>query len=137
MKLIINDKVTIKELQQQFNNEFPYLKLEFFDTPPTFDGLPKSLMHSNNKLLAACRKLHHDGIINITPDDTVEKLEKTLWQRFGLTAEVFRKSGNVWIETTLSHSWTLKRQNEEGMALNARNFKAPEHKAPRGRDTWQ
>ena len=118
MELYINDKLTIKELQQQFSSGFPYLKLEFFDIPPTFNGLPKSHMYPNHKTLGACRKLHHEGTILVTPGYTVEKLELTLWEKFGLSTEVFRKSGNLWIETTLSDSWTLKRQNDEGKAFS-------------------
>ena len=118
MELRINDQITIRELQQQFSAEFPYLKLEFFDIPPTFDGLPKLHMYPNHRLLGTCRKMPHGGTLEITPNDTVEMLEKTFWKDFGLSTEVFRKSGNLWIETTLSDSWTLKRQNEEGQALS-------------------
>jgi hypothetical protein len=136
MELLINDKVAISELQKQFNQEFPYLKLEFFDTPPTFDGRPKSRTHPNHRLLGACRKLHSEGVLVINADVTVEKLEKTFWQQFGLAVEVFRKSGNLWIETTLSDSWTLRRQNEEGKAMNAGNFTKSEPEDPLDRDLW-
>ena len=119
MKLIINDNITIKELQQQFSLGFLYLKLEFFDIPPTKNGLPKSHMYPAYKLLGACRKMHHEGIVQITPGDTVQKLEGIFWTEYGLSAEVFRKSGNLWIETTLSDSWTLKKQNAEGQIFSS------------------
>jgi hypothetical protein len=135
MELQINDKITISQLQQQFGLEFPFLKLEFFDLPPTLNGLPKSRMLQNHKLLGTCRKKHNEGIIKISPDDTVKKLERTFWLEFGLTAEVFRKSGNLWIETTLSDSWTLKQQNEEGKALsNNRKFKDAKQEDRLGKD---
>ena len=138
MELHINDKMTIKELQLQFNTEFPYLKLEFFDIPPTFDGLPKSHMYPNHKALANCRKMHNEGSIQITGDDTVQKLEETLWNKFGLSTEVFRKSGNLWIETTLSDSWTLKRQNDEGRIFSTAKYnKEDEPEDPLDRDKWQ
>ncbi len=138
MQLYISDKVTIKELQQQFNAGFPYLKLEFFDIPPSFDGLPKVSMYPNSRTLGACRKMHNEGFIHIEPGDTVESLEKALWKVYGLSAEVFRKSGNLWIETTLSDSWTLKRQNDEGMALSTiRNIRYEDPEDPLDRDKWQ
>jgi hypothetical protein len=137
MELIINNKITIRELQQQFSDEFPYLKLEFFDIPPTFDGLSKAHMYPGHRLLGTCRKLHQEGSLEITPDDTVETLEKTFWKKFGLSTEVFRKSGNLWIETTLSDSWTLKRQNEEGKAFSTiRSPKNIQTEDPLDRDTW-
>ena len=137
MKLIINDKITIKELQQQFSTEFPYLKMEFFDIPPTFDGLPKSRMYANHKTLGACRKIHNDDTLQITPNDTVEKLEKTLWEKFGLSTEIFRKSGNLWIETTLSDSWTLERQNEEGKVFSRIKPGKKEGEDVTDRDIWE
>jgi hypothetical protein len=124
MELRINDKVLIIELQNQFNKEFPYLKIEFFSEPriPS-KHLPKTAVYPSQKKLGTCRKIHKDGVIRITPDDTVEKLENIFWNEFGLTAEVFRRSGNLWIETSLTDSWTLKLQNEEGKALSDGFFK--------------
>jgi len=125
-------------MQQQFNAGFPYLKLEFFDIPPTFDGLPKSHMYPNHKALVNCRKLRNEGTVMVSPSDTVEKLEKTLWNEFGLSAEVFRKSGNLWIETTLSDSWTLKQQNEEGKVFStAKYVRDNEPEDSLDRDIWQ
>ncbi|MDB5285032.1 MAG: hypothetical protein JWO06_4107 [Bacteroidota bacterium] len=137
MKLTINDKMTIMELQQQFCAGFQYLKLEFFDVPPTFNGLPKSHMYGNHRLLASCRKLHNEGTIEITPDLTVDKLERTLWEKFGLSTEVFRKSGNLWIETTLSDSWTLKRQNDEGKIFTLSKIDKKSDEDIMDRDLWE
>ena len=122
MEILINDKLTIKELQQQFNTTFPYLKLEVFDTPPVTGGVSKSHICPNHKTLGACRKIHNEDTIIIVEGDTVEKLEKTLWEKFGLSVKVYRKSNNLWIETTLSDSWTLMRQNEEGRAFTSTKF---------------
>ena len=138
MELLINDKVTIKELQQQFSAEFPFLKLEFFDIAPTFDGLPKSHMYPNHKPLGNCRRMHNEGVLEITPGMPVQKLEETFWNVFGLSTEVFRKSGNLWIETTLSDSWTLKRQNDEGRTFSTpKPAKEEEPEDPLDRDKWQ
>ena len=138
MELHINDKITVRELQQQFGVGFPYLKLEFFDIPPTFNGLPKSHMYPNHKALGSCRKKHNEGTIEIHPRMTVQKLEETLWNEFGLSTEVFRKSGNLWIETTLSDSWTLTRQNDEGRAFSSAKFgREEEPEDPLDRDKWQ
>ena len=118
MNLVIKDTITIKVLQQHFSKEFAYLKLEFFDIPPSTDELFKLHHCANHKTLGACRKLHTEGTILITPNLTVEKLELTLWEKFGLSTKVFRKSGNLWIEPTLTESWTLKRQNDEGQIFS-------------------
>ena len=122
MEILINDKLTIKELQQQFGNTFPYLKLEVFDIPPVIGGLSKSHICPNHKTLGACRKIHNEDIITIVESDTVEKLEQTLWEKFGLSVKVYRKSNSLWIETTLSNNWTLMQQNDEGRAFTSAKY---------------
>lgn len=115
MKLQIANKITVGELQRQFSAEFPYLKVEFFNVPRvTNNQLSKLHIYGSHKTLGACRKNTKEGFIEISGNDTVEKLERTLWDEYGLSAEVFRKSGNLWIETSLSNAWTLNLQNEEG-----------------------
>ena len=124
MELHIKNTLAITELQKQFNGEFPYLKIEFFDIPrSSLNKLTKAHLFPPNRLLGVCGKIRNEGTISISPDDTVEKLESIFWNSFGLTAEVFRKSGNLWIETSLSNSWTLKLQNEEGKVISDGNYK--------------
>jgi hypothetical protein len=45
---------------------------------------------------------------------TVSELESLLLQLFGLPVQVYRKSGNFWMETRMTRDWTLKQQNEHG-----------------------
>jgi hypothetical protein len=48
---------------------------------------------------------------------TVADLEFRLEKEYGLHIQVFRKSGNIWLETTATDNWTLDRQNQEGKIL--------------------
>ena len=48
----------------------------------------------------------------------VEELERILKKDFGLRAQVFRKSGNLWLETTMTDGWTLAQQNYHGKELS-------------------
>jgi hypothetical protein len=139
MELNIKNKMTISELQKQFSDEYPYLRIEFFDIPHSpSNKLSKAHQFPPNRLIGVCRKLRNEGTITIMPDDTVEKLEQIFWSEYGLTAEVFRKSGNLWIETSLSNSWTLKLQNEEGKALSEGKFtRLQEDEDITDRDKWE
>lgn len=47
----------------------------------------------------------------------VGELEAALKDQFGLTVQVFRHSGNIWLETVLTDKWTLQQQNEHGKEL--------------------
>ncbi len=125
MEILINDTRTISEVQRDFSKEFPFLKIEFFDAPHQAEkSLPKSKMYAHDRKLAACRKQHINGKVKIAKNQKVNDLENDLWVNFGLSAQVFRKSGNLWIETSLTDSWTLEQQNREGLEMS------PTHKNP-------
>ncbi len=139
MELLIADTKTISEIQNEFNTEFPFLKIEFFDAaykPET--ALPKSKILGNDKKLSACKRLHSQGSIVVAENDRVSDLENVLWEQFGLAAQVFRKSGNLWIETSLTDSWTLGRQNREGLEMSQvqhiNRYKQTEDEDPTDRD---
>ena len=51
-------------------------------------------------------------IIELNPKMTVAELEKELLKH-GIFAQVFRKSGDLWLETTQTDGWSLERVNSE------------------------
>ena len=119
MQIPINDDRKINTIQKEFNDTFPYLKLEFFSKPHTKGGAsPKKLMKSSSKTLSECRTLHTKGHISIVAEMTVGELEQQFKDRYGLSVQVFRKSGRSWLETSSTDAWTLQKQNSEGEALN-------------------
>jgi hypothetical protein len=119
MEIAINDGRKIYAIQEEFNRAFPYLKLEFFSKPhKTNGGSAKRLMKHNSKTLNECRTLHKEGNITITPFMTVTDLERSFNSVYGLGVQVFRKSGRVWLETTVTDGWTLHEQNSQGEELS-------------------
>ena len=117
MQLTINDKVTISDIQKGFEEMFPFLRIQFFKTPhKAFEGSPKK------EILPVTTKLkevkHQNGVMVISENITVSELEEFFKNIFNLNVQVFRKSGNSWLETTLTDSWTLKKQNQEGKELS-------------------
>jgi hypothetical protein len=120
MEIVINDGRALREIQSEFSKEFPYLKLEFFQkTHIKREPSPKLRLYSADRKVGTCRKLHNEGTVTIVRNKTVAALEQELWDHFGLSAQVFRKSGNLWIETTLTDLWTLDRQNKEGKEFSS------------------
>jgi hypothetical protein len=115
MEIVINDSRTISEIQADFSKAFPYLKLEFFSAAPApKDNQQKSKMFSPERTLESIRKIHANGVLKISGTKTVADLKNILCEKHGLYPQVFRKSANLWIETSLTDSWTLERQNREG-----------------------
>jgi hypothetical protein len=114
MKILINDTRKIKEIRDEFQNNFPYLKLEFFSRPHDIADLSKmKYIMDHDKILGECRKTHQDGIIEVGGNEKVWQLEQE-FQKYGLPVQVFRKMKNNWIETMQTDWWTLEQQNQEG-----------------------
>ncbi len=120
MKTIkITDNKKISFVQEEFNKLFPFLKLEFFiHKHNPRQGSYKKDMLNTDLTLKQCRKNHKEGDIILKENMRVEELEKLFQDAFGLSAQVFRKSGRSWIETTVTDDWTLKQQNDEGKELS-------------------
>lgn len=119
MKIVINDRRKIHAIQEDFNKQFPYLKLEFFSKPHKVGGAsPKKIMTVSSKTLGECRTIHNPGTMTITPQMTVADLEQNFSDVYGLSVQVFRKSGKIWLETTITDKWTLEEQNRQGEALS-------------------
>lgn len=124
----IFNTMTLQELQAKFNDHFPYLKLEFFaEKHKAGEGSDKNQMIPSE--WDATVKLSDiqppDEVQNweVTGEMTAAQLERDLEMEFGLNAQVFRKSGNTWLETTTSDNETLA-------DLNARSEETDPSKQP-------
>jgi len=119
MKISIDDNRKIFDIQEEFSALFPYLKIDFFSsTHKSGCASAKKFIKHGSKTLNECRSIHKKGKITITPDMTVDELEQTFDAKYGLGVQIFRKSGKVWLETTVTDSWTLKEQNKQGEELS-------------------
>ena len=119
MKILINDHRKIFAIQKEFSEMFPYLKLEFFSKPHTVGGAsPKKIMKHPTNTIGQCRVIHNKGTLTITPNMTAADLEQNFADVYGLSVQVFRKSGKSWLETTVTDNWTLEKQNRQGEELS-------------------
>jgi hypothetical protein len=117
--ILISDSQPIRSIQNEFTSQFPFLKIEFFSHfHKTNQGSAKKDLISSNFTLKQARKSHLEGSLEITPSMTVSELERKFQLLFGLSVQVFRKSGSSWLETTVTDSWTLEQQNEQGRELS-------------------
>ncbi len=114
----ISDRQTIAKVQDLFNTRFSFLKLEFFSKPHGVNqGSEKKYMH-HATTLSQCRNRNTSGKLHIDPAMSVGQLEQEFYNQFGLSVQVFRKSGRVWLETIATDDWTLEEQNAEGESLS-------------------
>lgn len=121
MEILIDGNKTVGDIQKEFNSQFPFLKIEFFNGAYDSERAPDySNLISPGKKILECRQVQTNGALFVGELQTVAQIESLFWNRFNLSVHVFRKSDNLWIETSLTHAWTLKQQNEEGMEFTNR-----------------
>jgi hypothetical protein len=119
MQLKIDKNKTLGDLQQEFNHAFPFLKLEFFRNGNTlYKKYPTLLLLDKSLTVQEARRMDKNGELDIGEEMTVGELENEFRNRFGLTVQIFRKSGKLWLETTMTEHWTLKQQNEHGEEIS-------------------
>lgn len=114
----ISDKKKLKDLQEEFNRQFPFLQLEFY-SKPHIDGQPSSdnSLLNNELLVGEVREMHNNGHFSIDGNMKVGAFEQLFRQLFGLNVQVFRKSYGKWLQTWATDVWSLNEQNRRGQIL--------------------
>ena len=115
MELLIEDAKRLEEIKNEFSGRYPFLKLEFFHHRHSEGkGSPKSDMVEGDPTLGEIRRKHNEGGLTIAEHMPVGELETAFEEKYGIHIQVFRKSGDLWLETSTTDSWTLKEQNDTG-----------------------
>jgi hypothetical protein len=126
MEITIKKDWSVKNVQDQFKALFPFLKIEFLKTFPNTKAVYKTKYAMPDDPFKRIPGFINDGRISIYSKQSIISLENNFKEHFGLSAQVFRRSGNVWIETTLTEDWTLEQQNKIGEQIcvyrELRNF---------------
>lgn len=111
----IDQKTKLAEIQLAFNGQFPYLRVEFYKRP-----------HESGEATADREKLDLDLTLEeianakwnkgLTFDRnmTISEFEALMHDDFGLNVQVFRRSGNLWLQTTVTDNWSLDVANAKG-----------------------
>ncbi len=121
MTLDITPERSMGSLQTEFLEAFPGLKLAFFSKPHReFKGsAAKFLLQDREVPLSQLSSKLQAGKLEIGPETVVMDLEQEFEQKFGLHVQVFRKSGNIWLETSVTDNLTLAEQQIK--AANSEN----------------
>ena len=114
--MLIKDSKTIREIQAEFNKLFPGLKLEFYKKAHSHHkGSKIENQYDPNLKIKDIRSQHNQGDLKIDPEMKVSELESEFEKKFGLHAQVFRRSNALWLQTIKTDGWTLEVQNRKGM----------------------
>ena len=113
MKLHIKGEKPLKEIKQEFNILFSHLKIEFFHhSHVAGEASPLSDELNEDTIVNDIRKQSNEGELSFSEKTSVFELEDLFKNNFGLNAQVFRKSGNVWLQTTATDDWTLEEEED-------------------------
>jgi len=63
--------------------------------------------------------LLNEANLTIYGQQKVSEVEQLFQDVYGLSVQVFRKSGTIWLETTATDDWTLNKQNDEAKELSS------------------
>ena len=120
MKLMIKPESRISELNKTFNNYFPYLKLEFFNSAHTgTESSPiEEMIKEDLKVQDLC-EVHEISFLEFDPLTKISEIESGFRDTIGLNVQVFRKSGNVWLETCGSDNMSLQEASDLGKQKSA------------------
>src|SRR5690242_4762723 len=98
--LFISASLPLTEIQKQFNDVYPYLKIEFY----------KKVKDQLLVRTDVMPFIQTPGTVTIFDSMTIDELEKMFLEEFGLIARISRQA-IIWMEIPLTGSWTLKQQN--------------------------
>jgi hypothetical protein len=106
----------IGDVQNDFTSAFPYLRIDFYkvNTKSKFNTAEKL----DKVVVLKNAGIFREGEIPLYDSMTVLELERSFREQFGAYVQVSRKSGTLWLETTMTDNWTLKQQNEHGRELS-------------------
>jgi hypothetical protein len=115
--MIITDEKKLKDIQREFKQQFSHLKIVFYEAEHGHgEGSREHTALDPELTVGEVRSKKVEGDFEIKGSQPVGELEQALYDRYGLNAQVFRKSGNLWLQTTKTDSWTLNEQNRKGGA---------------------
>ncbi len=113
----INDDQTIIQIQSRFHHCYPFLKIDFFEKESqiyTKEKQYKAIEDTSKSMGEFRLGKSNTDTVTIQSDMKVREIENAIDQTYGLRAQIFRRSGNVWLETTVTGNWSLEEQNRQG-----------------------
>jgi len=119
MEIHIDDTKKLEKIKSEFSKKYPFLKIEFFKNAHSEgDGSPKADMIIADAAVGDIRTKHTEGDITISGEMKVSELEQQFENRYGIHAQIFRKSGELWLETSITDEWSLSDQNSTGQEMS-------------------
>lgn len=110
----VDKNISVEDLKNSFIKLYPYLSLRVYKKlHDHYEGSPASEEVGGEVLLSVLNSELESGEVVISDSLSVDRLETIFRKEFGISVQVFRKSGDQWLQTTSTDKWTLERQNKK------------------------
>ncbi len=130
MDLHITPETTLNDIRAEFKKRFTELDIAFFATPHSVgEGSPASDRIPGDFTAGEAGDPTKKGSITINGLTVVKDLEAAFSSELGLFAQVLRKSGNVWLQTTHTDHKTLSELNAMSRGVSPEMPESPEQDA--------
>lgn len=121
MVIVIKKDMQVKDLKKQFHAYYPQMKIEVFRTTHDVEGgNSKANLISNDVSLSELTG-GLEGEVEFVGSISVAEFEQRFADGFHLNIQVFRKSGDVYIETTKTDDWSLDQEHKEALSMMVRS----------------
>ena len=115
-ELLIDDEMKLEEIQSLFSDHFPFLQIRFYAAK--LDPVKNSMVagepvKDNSKRLHELIHARLKEKISMNGNTKVKTFENN-FEEAGIFIQVFRKSGNLWLQTTATDELTLSEINRIG-----------------------
>jgi len=118
--LHISDNTQLKEIKKAFNDKFSHLKIEFFaEEHESGEASTYKSMYDDELYLKDIRSNHTEGDLSIDGHQKTSTFESNFKEHFGVNVQVWRRAGNLWLQTTITDKWTLSEQEKKGVEYDS------------------
>jgi hypothetical protein len=113
MNIHVQNDRTLQDIQTEFQEKFTHLKLEFYRKSHE-EGQGTSDQYKLDASLTVGELRDGDATneFSIHGNLKTSTFEESWQENFGFAVQVFRKSGNLWLQTTATDDWTLSEQQK-------------------------
>lgn len=117
MLLFINDYKRISDLQDKFNECFPFLNIGFYDDSGSEKQGGKSMTSIRYGMsVGAVSKKHNTGVLEVKSWDKTDEVEKKFFRLFGLRVRILRRQNKEWVPVKSNEHRTLREESELAQA---------------------
>ena len=114
---IFKDK-KLKELQREFSEVFPYLKIEFYSKEhQKGESSAEDFLLDPELTVGEVSKIKEPVSFTFWSSMRTGDFENSFKEQFDLNVQVFRKSYGEWLQTWATDNWPLREQNRRASIM--------------------